>query len=610
VLVVTNSNNGGAGSLRQTISSANPGDTIVFDPSVRGVIVLDTPGSPGLGGELLIDKDLLINGPGANVLRIRQERNTEDRVFHISAGHVSISGLSISGGDDTSSNFGGGGVLIDSGATLSLGNCMITGNTSSNSGGAGGIQNFGTLNLSNSAVERNDGDVGGLASSGTLTLTNSTFSDNAANITGGIEVDAGTASILNCTIAHNGDADGNSNVGGMKIVSGSTVSLKNSIVADDATSTQSQDVQGNIVSLGNNLVRNPAEGTGFIASDLLNVNPQLGGYANNGGTTYTYSLRAGSPAINAGNNAGAPATDQRGVARPQGGLVDIGAYESGVRPAVFGKIVFVSIRDGNSEIYSIRADGTGQTRLTNNPARDDSPRWSPDGGKIVFVSDRDGLLEIYTMNADGSNQQRLTTNSVPDEDPAWSPDGNQIAFARGGHILLMDSNGENERQVTSDSFSGEQGHPSWSPDGSQIVFHNSSFSEPDQIYTVNSACVNCTSRQWLTRDLPPDSFGPVWSPDGNTIVCSNDQSSDHSHPDSFLISPFPSLDFVLRQRPVLTTGNTTPFSPAWSPDGSKLVYSTNFGDLFIVDADGTNPTLLVDHTVSGFSSLPDWAGSQ
>lgn len=571
---------------------------------------MNTPGSPGLGGELLINKDLTINGPGANVLRIRQELDTEDRVFHIAAGNVSISGLTISGGDTSDLTFGGGGILIDASATLSLNNCMITGNTSSNTGGAGGIENYGTLNLTSSAVERNDGDVGGVASGGTMTLTNSTFSDNAGNVTGGIEVDGGTATILNCTIAHNGDADLGSDVGGLMIVPGSTVNLKNSIIADNATSAVSQDVNGPVVSQGNNLVRNPSGGSGFVASDLLNGNPQLGGYANNGGTTYTFSLLTGSPAIDAGNNTGAPPMDQRGVARPQGGAVDIGAYESGVRPAAFGKIVFVSIRDGNREIYSINADGTNQTRLTNNSARDDSPRWSRDGTKIVFVSDRDGsLLEIYSMSADGSNQTRLTTNSVSDDDPAWSPDGTKIAFARGGEIFVMDANGENESQLTSNLFSGDKGHPSWSSDGTQIVFHNILSSGPVQIYLIDSACINCTSGQWITVDLPPDNFDPVWSPDGNAIVCSHDQAPDHSQPHTFLISPFRSTSgFVLRARPLVATSNPIRFSPAWSPDGAKLVYRTNSGDLFTINADGSNPTLLVNHTVSGFSSLPDWTG--
>jgi hypothetical protein len=57
------------------------------------------------------------------------------------------------------------------------------------------------------------------------------------------------------------------------------------------------------------------------------VDPKLGALANNGGTTQTMALLTGSPAINAGNNTGCPTTDQRGIARPQGGVCDIGAFE-------------------------------------------------------------------------------------------------------------------------------------------------------------------------------------------------------------------------------------------------------------------------------------------
>ena len=80
------------------------------------------------------------------------------------------------------------------------------------------------------------------------------------------------------------------------------------------------------------------------------------------------------------------------------------------------KIAFSSTRDGldglNKEIYVMNADGSNQTRLTNNPASDDSPSFSGDGSKIAFSSTRDGTVEIYVMNADGSNQTRLTSNSV------------------------------------------------------------------------------------------------------------------------------------------------------------------------------------------------------
>jgi len=93
-----------------------------------------------------------------------------------------------------------------------------------------------------------------------------------------------------------------------------------------------------------------------------------------------------------------------------------------------GRIAFNSNRDGNWEIYVMNGDGTGQTRLTNNPAEDFSPAWSPDGLRIAFSSKRDGNPEIYIMNADGTGQTRLTNSPANDVHPTWSPDGTRIAF--------------------------------------------------------------------------------------------------------------------------------------------------------------------------------------
>jgi Tol biopolymer transport system component len=101
-------------------------------------------------------------------------------------------------------------------------------------------------------------------------------------------------------------------------------------------------------------------------------------------------------------------------------------------PGANGKIAFQSFRDGNNEIYTMNADGSSQTRLTNNTASDTDPAWSPDGTKIAFATDRDRsnfTYEVYTMNADGSGQTRLTGDSLNDQSPAWSPDGTKIAFA-------------------------------------------------------------------------------------------------------------------------------------------------------------------------------------
>ena len=87
---------------------------------------------------------------------------------------------------------------------------------------------------------------------------------------------------------------------------------------------------------------------------------------------------------------------------------------------VQAQIAFASDRDGNYEIYVMDTDGRNQRRLTENPAHDLQPSWSPDGEHIAFVSDRDGNQEIYVMDADGKNQRRLTRNGSPDTDPSLS----------------------------------------------------------------------------------------------------------------------------------------------------------------------------------------------
>lgn len=121
-------------------------------------------------------------------------------------------------------------------------------------------------------------------------------------------------------------------------------------------------------------------------------------------------------------------------------------------------VAFVSARDGNAEIYTIKIDGTGLTRLTTNSVEDTLPYWSPDGRQLIFSSQRTGNGDLYLMNADGSGLRQLTSDPAEDTYPTWSPDGAQLLWVRlypvvkqqpqEGELWVADANGANARALT------------------------------------------------------------------------------------------------------------------------------------------------------------------
>jgi hypothetical protein len=306
-------------------------DTINF--SVVGTINVGNA-LPLLAGNVSID------GPGPDLVTVRRDTGGNYSIFTVTRDvMVNISGLTISNGSD-----GRGGGIFNSG-TLALRHSVVTGNSgagiynngmngratltisdSTISGNSGdGILNGGTVTISNSTVSGNSGSGIDNEFSVMTTVSNSTIAGNTATFGGGIlSYAGGLTTVTNSTIAGNNANYG----GGISLISGSMVA-RNTIIAGNTAPSGYPDVLGNIGSQGHNLIGNTQGASGWVDTDLLNVDPLLGALQNNGGPTQTMALLPGSPAIDAGDNTGAPMWDQRGPGFPriEHGVIDIGAFE-------------------------------------------------------------------------------------------------------------------------------------------------------------------------------------------------------------------------------------------------------------------------------------------
>jgi hypothetical protein len=370
---VTNLNDAGSGSLRDAIASTPSGGTVDFQAGLTGTILLS-------GDRLWITKDLTIAGPGADLITVSaNSAGFASQVLEIGAFTVNISGMTIANGSHV--DLAGG--ILNRG-TLTVTNCTLSGNSatygggilnygtltvtnstlSGNSAGAlgGGIWNQGTVTVTNCTLSGNSGGEfgggitnavggtltvisstltgnsasvpspyygggGGICTFGSLTVTNSTFSGNSASGShsdgGGIfsAVDSSMVTVTSCTLSGNSTSGGDASGGGFR---GSGL-FRNTIIAGN-TAPNAPDLFGDLGSQGYNLIGNIQGASGFVATDLLEVDPLLGPLQNNGGPTQTMALLAGSPALNAGDPAQMGVADQRGVVRSGG--VNIGAYQA------------------------------------------------------------------------------------------------------------------------------------------------------------------------------------------------------------------------------------------------------------------------------------------
>ena len=250
--------------------------------------------------------------------------------------------------------------------------------------------------------------------------------------------------------------------------------------------------------------------------------------------------------------------------------------------SLWGKIVFHSDRDGNTEIYTMSSDGTNQKRLTFNDVGGAHPAWSPNGRQIAFHSYHDETGGIYVMDVDGNNQRRLT-HSFYDESPSWSPDGNQIAFQRYReddqshvyNIFVMEADGSNVRQVT--DFWGA-GRPKWSPDGEWILFKGSELHpiRPDGTETGDVFAIRPDGTDlWQVTETKPDTWRLLggWSPDGKQILYKEVVNDPAIAPTPVIATLHPSKPQRVFKRVPVKMPPMRFYTPCFSADGKSILFS-------------------------------------
>lgn len=219
----------------------------------------------------------------------------------------------------------------------SLTNVTFSGNTAVASYGrgslGGGMYNSSNPTLTNVTFEGNDASSGGgmFNSSGSPTLTNVTFEGNDALSGGGMYNSSSSPTLTNVTFSRNSVFTAG---GGMLNNSSSNPQIRNTIFWGNTAGAivpPGTAQIGNLNSSTSYLSFNVVQGgcpPGSVCTNLITADPQLGLFGDYGGFTQTIPLLPGSSAIDTGNATYCPATDQRGVSRPQGAGCDIGAYEA------------------------------------------------------------------------------------------------------------------------------------------------------------------------------------------------------------------------------------------------------------------------------------------